>query len=270
MKVDGSFFGTDEFYDEMKQVSNRCHQKGVFEKPDPGQQRQCFKIAVVGQKGAGKSATVLNLCGREVQHKHLETMGIQVIDGCVVAKGVDGRLLTLDLNFWDTGSTAMLQYKHIRDELYKGVDCIMYVCAASDLSSFKFIQRKIDDDEKVPCAKFVVLTKCDQFVQREVCEEDLHELETEAGVTVCKLGNLPLSTIPFYQKKDVLNICQVLSRALPIKQITPKPLVAKALSPKALLSRALGSNALSPKALMSKALSSRTLSLKDLGSKDLS
>jgi septin family protein len=52
-------------------------QAGVYEEEEGG----TFKVALVGQKGVGKTATILHLCGMEVKQKHMETMGIQVLEG---------------------------------------------------------------------------------------------------------------------------------------------------------------------------------------------
>jgi hypothetical protein len=64
------------------------------------------------------------------------------------------------LAFWDTGSQAQQQYQHIKSEVGKGVDVVLYVCASSEHSSFKFIQRELDKaGEKVPYARIAVVTK---------------------------------------------------------------------------------------------------------------
>lgn len=209
--VEPSFLGSTEFNSEMDTLFSRTNQGGMFDDFQVEPAPECFKVAAVGQKGVGKTTTILNLCGREVPHKHMETLGMQVYDSHIVLKLASGKLCPVKLEFWDSGFTNSQQFGYIKTETQTKADCMMYVCSSWNVNSFKFIERKIRDHASEPFVKVVVVTGFDALLQREVCEDDLQRLAVEFGVKVCKIGNLPLSSTPFYKKRGVVNILDVLA-----------------------------------------------------------
>ena len=113
---------------------------GILEKPSVPptfDQRQPYKLTLVGKSGVGKTALVSLLSNqRELVTVTGETPGVRVTTVYWPVK-VEERLILFHLELWDSGESATKKYNHILPVCKQNASATLYIFSFTDKSSFE-------------------------------------------------------------------------------------------------------------------------------------
>jgi len=150
------------------------------------------KIAVFGKNGAGKSATISNLCGQDIAPAHVETPGIQVI-GCywpVHLKNTN-RVVVFKFKFWDCGTTAFKTYSYMSDAIKFKPRIVIYVFSMTDKDSMDYVDGMLKANEfGSDVIRIGIVTKSDSLVQAQITKQDLVEFSQKHHLPIYPLKNV--------------------------------------------------------------------------------
>eukprot|EP01114_Cavostelium_apophysatum_P015284 TRINITY_DN4131_c0_g1_i1.p1 TRINITY_DN4131_c0_g1~~TRINITY_DN4131_c0_g1_i1.p1 ORF type:complete len:673 (-),score=169.38 TRINITY_DN4131_c0_g1_i1:16-2034(-) len=151
------------------------------------------KVLIVGKNASGKTATVHNLCSREIPSAYTESSGIQVFGTYWPVQLRNSRIVILKYKFWDAGFNASKKYNYLSDAM-SDPKAIIYVFSITDRDSFEEIQRQIVEHKDMKAVKIIVGTKNDNFLQTQVTRFELADLSQKYKLPVYMIKNLREST----------------------------------------------------------------------------
>ncbi len=181
-----------------------------------------FKVVVIGDKGVGKTSTILNLCNiPDITGQYMPTHGMSEYSAYWPIKGSDGSVVVVRLRFCDAGVWCVTEQRaELTKELAKQqgqkADAVVYVCSSTDYASFKRVQNAISQNSEpvpLPKTRLVVMTRADQWVQRSVSAKELMSLYNEWSVRSLGISNITARE-DAHTKADTVAILNALCKRL--------------------------------------------------------
>eukprot|EP00753_Platysulcus_tardus_P003228 PLAT12321.2.p2 GENE.PLAT12321.2~~PLAT12321.2.p2 ORF type:complete len:169 (+),score=41.89 PLAT12321.2:49-507(+) len=141
--------------------------EGLFQRvTSPVQLKKVHKIAFLGSDGAGKSATIRQLCGAGgPPPPYRPTVG-------VAAHHIDRQhgSHTVRLSIWECGAQALRTFRYSEQALLEGCHALVYVLSACDRMSMAYVRKRLTEPSELEegvAVKIIAVTQC---VMPSVCQ----------------------------------------------------------------------------------------------------
>ncbi|PRP79416.1 hypothetical protein PROFUN_08177 [Planoprotostelium fungivorum] len=156
-----------------------------------------YKIVVYGKTGAGKTSTVMNLCGADIPSTHVETSGIQVVSSFwPIQRKSNNRVVVLKYKLWDCGFAHYRKFNYLAEAMNTNTPkAFLFVFSITDKESLSEVEKQItqlnSDPQLKSVIKMVIATKNDYFFRAEVTKQELVDFSAKFHVPIYFIKNLP-------------------------------------------------------------------------------
>eukprot|EP00468_Gymnochlora_sp_CCMP2014_P000108 CAMPEP_0167744336 /NCGR_PEP_ID=MMETSP0110_2-20121227/2532_1 /TAXON_ID=629695 /ORGANISM="Gymnochlora sp., Strain CCMP2014" /LENGTH=316 /DNA_ID=CAMNT_0007628841 /DNA_START=102 /DNA_END=1048 /DNA_ORIENTATION=+ len=181
-----------------------------------------FTVAVLGDRGVGKTTTILNLCDikptiHQKQTEYLASNGVIEYNAYWPFKLLRGgspivvRIRFLDVGlscFTDDKTKHELSISLSRDQC-SDADAAIYICAATSLKSYKTVHgwiAKASNPKPMPPVKAVVMTWNDHWVRRAISTHQLMEFRSKFSIPAFRLSNIYSPESKLVERHDACSI----------------------------------------------------------------
>ena len=181
----------------LLQIKNYLRDEAVFGDLEGLQMDKArFDVAVLGSKGVGKTATILNLCDIAGFAEYTPSHGLSAHDMYWPFKRADGGFTAVHLRFWDVGVWCVTDERAtllegLKKELPRA-DAALYVLSSTDYASFTRASSTIQSNAQprpLPKVRLALMTRMDQWVRREVSMRDLASVTEKFAVPALSISN---------------------------------------------------------------------------------
>ena len=190
--------GAKDYVNALYSKNGKRKQFGLLEKPSlkPDQPISYvkYKLFLCGKTCTGKTSTLANLLGQDTENIYPNTPGMNIGRVYWPVRIVStGKILYLDLQFWDAGDQACKTFEHVVPACMESVDCLLLCFSMTDRSSFNDIVATSNQlcsvASKGPL-KVVVATKIDQCIKSDISDEEIVQVSEQIEAYALKICNV--------------------------------------------------------------------------------
>ena len=190
--------GAKDYVNALFNKNGSRKQFGLLEKPSlkPDQSISYvkYKLFLCGNSCTGKTSTLANLLGQDAEKVSPNTPGMNIGRVYWPVRIVStGKIIYLNLQFWDAGDQACKTFEHVVPTCMEQVDCLLLCFSMTDRSSFNDVVATSNQlcsvASKGPL-KVIVATKMDQCIKSDISDQEIVQISEQIEAYALKICNV--------------------------------------------------------------------------------